>query len=176
MILKEIYKYNNDWIKVAYSYLRNKEDAEDLIQEVYIKIHTKLNNGKINDITYKNTINKYFVYKVIRNAAIDFLRKKKSYVDIENINIKIKDDICENEEAKSKMFVKIADEIKHWNDREKEIFEMYMYSGLSMKSLSMIFHTSKSSIFNSIDASRKRIKHKFGEDMEDYFNNQYDLI
>ena len=86
MILKEIYKYNNDWIKVAYSYLRNKEDAEDLIQEVYIKIHTKLNNGKINDITYKNTINKYFVYKVIRNAAIDFLRKKKSYVDIENIN------------------------------------------------------------------------------------------
>ena len=53
---------------------------------------------------------------------------------------------------------------------------MYMYSGLSMKSLSMIFHTSKSSIFNSIDASRKRIKNKFGEDMEDYFNNDFERI
>lgn len=176
MVLKEICKYHKEWLNIAISYLKNKQDAEDLIQNVYIKIFEKLNNGKIKDITYGDSINKYFVYKVIKNTCLDHLRKKKQYIDIEQINIKIKDELCENENAKSKIFIKIADEVAKWDKREKEIFDLYMYSGMSMHSVAKLFGTSKSTIFNYIRISKDKIKSKFGEDMEDYFNNDFEHI
>ena len=176
MVLNEVYKYHSDWLTVAYSYLKNKEDAEDIIQDVYLKIHTKLQSGKINNIKYKDTINKYFVYKVIRNTCLDYLRKKKTYIDFEQINISIKDEINEDNECKSKMFIKIADFVNDWEKEEKEIFDLYMYSGMSMQSVSNLFNVSKSTIFNRIKDGKIKIKERFGEDMEDYFNNDFERI
>ena len=175
-IINEIYKYHNDWLNVAYSILNNKEDAEDLVQDVYLKLILKLNNGTLKSIRYKDTINKYFVYRAVKNACIDFLRKKNKINIVEFHNNKIRDEINEDEEIKGQMFVKIVDELQNWDKKDAEIFELYMYSGLSMKSISYIYGVSKSSIFNYIKAGKQRIKDKFGEDMEDYFNNDYEFI
>ena len=85
-----------------------------------------------------------------------------------------------------------------WNYYDKTIFEMYMYSGLSMRSMS--YGTSKkarkisnrkfigdkavkdgnkisvSSMFNTIKKCRLKLKEELGEDFEDYFNNDFDKI
>lgn len=175
-MINEIYKYHSDWLNVAYSYLNNKQDAEDVIQDVYIKIISKINNGKIKNIKYKDTVNKYFVYKVIRNSCIDFIRKKRSYIDVEIENIKVIEELEESNIAKSKMFIKIDNEVAKWEKEEKEIFELYMYSGMSMYKISKLFGVSKSTIFNRINMGRDKLRLKFGEDMEDYFNNDFDKI
>lgn len=177
-ILKEIAKYHKEWIKVAYKYLKNKEDAEDEVQNMYIKIHNKIIEEKINplNIVYKNTINKHFIYKVIRNSCIDILRRKKPYFDIEHINLILHDEINEDEQAKGKIFIKIHDEIQTWTQTDKKIFELYLYTGLSMINISKIIGKSKSYVFNSIKESRKKIKIHYSEDMDDYFNNDFELI
>ena len=178
MILNKIYKYNNEWVSIAMTFLKNKEDAEDLIQDVYIKIHNKIQKGQIipSKILYKNDINKYYIRRVISTTCIDFIRKKKPYTDIEQINIQTHDDLSVKENADNIIFENILNEVKNWDSKQKYLFELYMYSGLSMMKLSKIVGVSKSSVFNSLKKSKNRIKELFGEDMEDYFNNDYELI
>ena len=179
MILNKIYKYNQEWIKIAYSILNNKQDAEDLIQDVYIKIHYKIEKGQINPnkILYKkNDINKFYMRRVITTTCIDYLRKKRKKVNLELINIKAHDDLEMKENANDLIFYNILEEIKKWEKYDRELFEMYMRTGLSMKKIANIIGVSKSSVFNSLKKSKNRIKELFGEDMEDYFNDDFELI
>ena len=57
-----------------------------------------------------------------------------------------------------------------------EIFDLYMYSGMSMSAVAKLFGNSKSSIFEFIKTSKNKIKNKFGEDMQDYFNSEFERI
>ena len=122
-MLNEIYKYHKEWVKVACKYLKNKEDAEDLVQDVYIKIIDKINNNKISvdEIRYKNTVNKNFIYKIIRNSAIDELRKRKEKIDF--IKFDEDEDFIN---ARDKILTKLQNEINILHEKDKEIFKLYI--------------------------------------------------
>ncbi len=38
-MLEKVSKYHNDWLNIAKSYL-SKEDAEDIVQELYLQLHS----------------------------------------------------------------------------------------------------------------------------------------
>ena len=84
-MLTKIVKYHKDWIKIAISLLRSKEEAEDLIQEMYIRLHNY--NIKIDDIKYKQEVNRYFIYTVIRNLALQKIRKRHFVDNIDDLVI-----------------------------------------------------------------------------------------
>ena len=52
--------------------VNNEQNAEDILQEVFIKIHTKI------DTIHKHQKIASWVYQITRNAIIDFYRKKKN--------------------------------------------------------------------------------------------------
>lgn len=69
----EIYNEHVNMIKhYVLTIVKNKEDAEDLTNEVFVKVYHNLNlyNPKLNF--------KSWLYKIATNCAIDFLRKKKT--------------------------------------------------------------------------------------------------
>ncbi|MCU9613034.1 sigma-70 family RNA polymerase sigma factor [Caldibacillus lycopersici] len=61
----------DDFYRLAYSYVKNQEDALDIVQESIRKALTSLIN--IKDI---NAMKSWF-YKIVIRTAIDFLRKQK---------------------------------------------------------------------------------------------------
>lgn len=67
----------------------NKEDAEDILQEVFVKIHKNLANLKQEDNL------RAWLYRITRNTIIDFYRAKKP-------SEKIPDDLIENLPDESK--------------------------------------------------------------------------
>lgn len=169
-MINEVLKYHKDWLRVSFSFTNNLEDAEDIVQEMYLKIFVKSQNNTLNNIRYKDTINKYFIYKMLKNMCIDKIRKSKK-IGILNE--------CDSEDcdmAKNEIFEKIDNEIEKLESKEKEIFKLYMYSKITMKELSVIHNTSKSTIFNYIKKGKQKIKESLSEDMEDYFNNDFDYI
>ena len=66
-----ITEHKDDFYRLAYSYVKNQEDALDIVQESIKKAITSLN--KIKD---PNSMKSWF-YKVVVRTAIDFLRKQK---------------------------------------------------------------------------------------------------
>ena len=62
---------------VAFGFLRNQEDALDVVQESFIKVHRYLNNFEGNSSFYT------WLYRIVTNLCIDHMRKNKKYKALE---------------------------------------------------------------------------------------------
>lgn len=67
-----VQEYRSNIYNYAYYYLRNREEAEDVAQEVLIKLWNNWNN-------IDQSLLQPWLIRVTRNASIDALRKRKSY-------------------------------------------------------------------------------------------------
>lgn len=125
--IEELYtKYNNLIYKIAFSILKNKEDAEDVTQTVFIKIH-KLDEEKL-------PTNKEFswLYTVTKNEAITLIRKRNNDIDLDSIyEIEDKNNEVENIIDKEQ-FNKIIGKLKN---QEKEIVNLKILAGLSFEEI-----------------------------------------
>ena len=66
------------YYRVAYSYVKNADDALDIIQESIYKAVSQVDS--LQDISYINT----WFYRIIVNTSIDFLRKQKKVIPVDN--------------------------------------------------------------------------------------------
>ena len=83
---------HNEWLEIVLSFGCSEETAEDLVQEMYYKIHLKLDKGL--DIMYnKNEINYYYVFKTLQTLFYDLKRKGKNInmVSLDEVKIGISD-------------------------------------------------------------------------------------
>ena len=74
-------KKHKTWIDVVSSFGCDKTIAEDIVQEMYIKVLPKIENG-LDIIYYDNDINYYYIYKVLKTLFIDLKRKGKNIMMI----------------------------------------------------------------------------------------------
>lgn len=91
-------EYRDMILNIAYSYTGNKDDSEDLTQEVLIKVYDKLDSFK--GLSKLST----WLYKITINTCHDHVRRKKrmkiiSY-DQNNINLKSDDDFDKTTETR----------------------------------------------------------------------------
>lgn len=80
-VLIEAYKKHKQWCEIVESFGCNSDTAEDLVQEMYLKLHGLLESGL--DIKYDETVNYYYIYKILRTLFLDLKRKEKrvNYID-----------------------------------------------------------------------------------------------
>ncbi|HSY62861.1 MAG TPA: sigma-70 family RNA polymerase sigma factor, partial [Cytophaga sp.] len=70
-ILKEIYTtYHGKVFRTIYKIVRNQEDAEEVIQDVFLHAYTKLDSFK------GNASIGTWIYRIAVNKALDHLKKK----------------------------------------------------------------------------------------------------
>jgi DNA-directed RNA polymerase specialized sigma24 family protein len=82
-LLSKIFKKHRIWIDIVSSFGCNKDTAEDIVQEMYIKIQKNINNGL--DINYDDDYNYYYIFKTLKSMFVD-LKRKESKVFIFNID------------------------------------------------------------------------------------------
>ena len=90
--IEQLYDKHKTWIKIVKSFGCNDAIAEDLVQEMYIKIIIKVKKGL--DIRYnEKEINYYYIFRTLNSLFIDLTRKKKNiYIEgLENIKNKSDD-------------------------------------------------------------------------------------
>ena len=79
-------KYSERIYYFTISYIKNKEESEEITQEVFVKLWNKRNDLKP-DLSFSS-----FLFMIAKNAVIDLLRKKKKEVFLREDFIKdIKD-------------------------------------------------------------------------------------
>ena len=90
--MKLVAQKNKDWVRIAISFGLNKPTAEDLVQEMYIKVLLKLRSGT--DIMYDDKeINYYYIFNTLRWLFLDLKRKHKGIykISIDKINLESND-------------------------------------------------------------------------------------
>ena len=81
--LLDIFNKHQVWIDIVSSFGCNKETAEDIVQEMYIKIDKKIKNG-LNIDFGETDYNYYYIFKTLKTLFLD-LKRKESKVQIKTI-------------------------------------------------------------------------------------------
>lgn len=108
-------KYNKLIYSIAFSILKNQTDSEDIVQIVFSKIYEL----PINMLPTKNEAS--WIYSLTKNTSISFLRKKRNYLNIEDI-YELENKNSEIEEIIEKDLYKRL--LKKLNNNEKEIISL----------------------------------------------------
>ncbi len=136
----------------------NKSTAEDLTQEMYLKINTLINKGI--DITYDNGINHLYIYRVLKSLFIDLCRKEAK---ITKVNIEYLEKFVEEEkvkehkdiEGKMKQLDNLLDKI-YWYDAK--VFRLLTEEKMSIAELSKKTGISYYSLYNTYKNVKLLIK------------------
>ena len=88
MEVLRLYDHHSDEVyRLAYSYLMNRDDAQDIVQEVFLRLLEK--NHSI-----KTESEDAFLARITINCCKDLLRKNKhrQYIPLDNVDIPSKTD------------------------------------------------------------------------------------
>lgn len=132
--------YHQKLYRVAYRILKDEGNAEDIVQETYIKLWNKRDEMK----SIENT--EAYAIIILRNSCLDFLRKKRNYLsdfemDIEESGSLIREVELRDEIEHVKNLVnrlpdqqKLVMQLKHWDDyTDDEIEEITGMSQVNIR-------------------------------------------
>jgi len=181
MILDILYKRHSLWERYLRSWGCQEADIGDVIQDMYLKIHSMNDHQKV--LFGENDVNIFYIWKTLRTLFIDKYNRSNKLVffsedfDIENSELFIyeSDDNLEGE-AFWKLIDKIDADIKIFDDYNRKIWNVYSRLGYSMQKISDGMGVSKTAIFNTIDGHRELLREWHKEDYEDLINKDYDKI
>lgn len=124
-------KYNKLVYGVSFSILKNKESSEDVTQTVFAKIW----NMNTNNLPTSNEAS--WLYTITKNETLNFLRKQKTTLNLEDIYYINNDNNELNEIMEKDTFNRI---IAKLNEKEQEIVSLKILSSLSFKQISQILN------------------------------------
>ena len=121
--------YNKLIYSIAYSILKNKQDAEDIVQIVFEKLYL------IDKEKLPNKNESSWLYSITKNETINYLKRNKNNIDLDSIY---------NIEDENNEINKIIDQdnynrlISKLNNKEKEIISLKIISNLSFEEIGKI--------------------------------------
>ncbi len=149
-------RYSKYHLLTCLRYMKHRCDAEDILQESYIKIYKDLKNFDIN----KGTFNTWSS-RVIINTCLQQLRKNKSMIDIVDIQ-EINTNIEKNPEIIEQMNLKdLTMEISKLPDGYRTVFNMYIIDGFTHKEIAEKLNISVGTSKSQLMRAKQNLKKKF---------------
>lgn len=127
-VIEELYKkYNKMIYGIAFSILKNKEDSEDIVQNVFQKLYTidKDKMPKDKEATW--------LYAVTKNETLLLLRKKNDTYDIEKVYNIANEDNEINKLIDRESYNQLINKL---DSKEKEVVSLKIISNLSFTQIS----------------------------------------
>ena len=139
----------------ALSILKNTHEAEDVLQEVYIKIYE---NANLYQASGKPLA---WILVITKNLALMKLRKNKDHADIEELKDLLVDhkgvNDTENQLLLSTVFNYISDE-------ERNILVLHSISGLKHREIAKMLGIPLTTVLSKYNRTIKKIKKRMGEE------------
>ena len=150
---EEVYTKNSLTVyHIAYSYLKNEEDAKDIHQEVFIKYLTK--NPKIKKFEEV----KYWLIRVTINECINFINYKKKH-SIE-LNDEVINKIKNNEVNEENIIYSFVCDLE---PSYKDIIILFYYDNMSTKEIAKLLKKKESTIRMRLHRARNILKERMEE-------------
>lgn len=157
-----IAKKNNVWIDIVQTFGLSKEESEDAVQDMYIKIKAKLENGT--SIMYGEEINYYYIYKTLKSIAYDYNKKNKKMPmvsiddDLQNVKNKYKElFIAEKPVKYEESYGKVLAELNKMYWYDQKVFDI-INQGIKITNLSRDSNIHYASLVRTYNRVKKQLK------------------
>ena len=130
--LNELYeKYHKLFYSIAFSILKNKEDSEDVVQIVFLKIF-QTNKDKLPTANEAS-----WLYSLTKNETLNYLRKKKLEVNIDEIYYMSEEDNELNKIIDNDSYNRIITKL---DKQAQEIVSLKILSNMSFREISLLLN------------------------------------
>ncbi|POZ57536.1 RNA polymerase sigma factor SigV [Lysinibacillus sphaericus] len=145
-------QYEADIYRMAYVYVKNKEDALDLVQEVAYQSFKNINTLK------KPEFFKTWLMKITINCALNLINKNKKVIPL-NSNL---DMLMRTEDEDIALTLSLNKLIDTLQEDEKSVILLKYYDDRTLKEISEILDiplgTAKSVLYRALDKLRQNFK------------------
>lgn len=125
-----------------YFMVRNKELAEDIFQETFVKVIMTIKQGRYTE----NGKFKAWITRIAHNLVIDGIRQERNENTISNDevevdlfnNMKLCDGTVEDNLVRRQVLSDVKKLVRHLPDNQREVLEMRYYRNLSFKEIADI--------------------------------------
>ena len=167
-----IYRYDKNVLSLALKFVKNKDDAKDIYQEVFLRVFRGLKNFK-----FKSEFSTW-LYRITTNVCLTYKQKQKkhSHASIDNDDEESDGNINSFEDENSFTPEKILNDseisshinsaIENLSSRQKMIFVLKHYEGYKIKEIAEIINvgegTVKKYLFEAV--------HKLRDQLQELYN------
>lgn len=146
-------EYADTITRICYSYGKNYDDTQDIMQNVFLKLMRA--NPKFDSKEHE----KAWIIRVTINECKDFLknifRRHASLEEIQEIPIEEEEDLSYIREAVLKL-----------PDKYKSVIYLFYYEGYSAVEIAGILHKKENTIYTWMNRARQMLKEMVGGDVE----------
>lgn len=151
-------RYRNDVFGLAYHYVRNREDAWDISQEVFIKAHRAIASFR-GEASIKT-----WLLRITANRCKDFFKKRKlSTISMDGPDYSNHHEgtIAGPDEAlaSSEMGQKINKALDGLSEKHKMAFVLRELEGMSYDHMSKVMGCSLGTVMSRLHHARKKLQH-----------------
>lgn len=169
---------HKEWVDMAIAVGCPKPYAEDVVQEVYIRLHKYSDNIKDKLILKSGDVNTFYMFVTIRNMVRTMLKEEGTYVNYEEFYYEASDDEpdMEMERAFNKLINEIKEEANTWGRYHSKLFNVYYMTDFSMRDIADGTGIGLTHIYNNLKIYKNIIRENYSEDYEDLKNKDYDKL
>lgn len=151
-------RYRNDVFGLAYHYLRNREDAWDISQEVFIKAHRAIGSFR-GEASFKT-----WLLRITANRCKDFFKKRR----LKTVSMDEPDYLNQHEGtiagpdkalASSEVGVQIHEALDGLSEKHRTAFVLRELEGMSYDSMAQVMECSIGTVMSRLHHARKKLQH-----------------
>ncbi len=145
-----IEEYGNRLLRTCYLILKDREEAEDVVQETFIKVFKKIDTFKEKSGLYT------WIYAIALNLSRDRMRMKQDMLEL-------KDEWIGNDDVESQVEINIdkellRKEIFEMNSLYREVLVLFYFEALSIKEISNLLNEKEGTIKSRLSRGRNLLK------------------
>ena len=164
-----IYTYSDTLYRVAYSYVKDTQAAEEVVQDVFFKFY------KTNNYFEGNAHIKTYLTRMVINRSYDYLRswKHRKNTIFEVFHTKrrgVDHDVLEQSDSESILQAVFELPVKY-----REAIILYYYEELQIKEIAGMLQISESTIKSRLQRARAQLKTSLQEEDWEVLKNEQSL-
>jgi RNA polymerase sigma-70 factor (ECF subfamily) len=168
---KLVCAYDQNVLRLAYNLLRSHEDARDIYQEAFLRVHRNLHTFRF-DCSFHT-----WLYRIVTNLCLDHLRKRKvrkeeaRVVDTEDgpkdLLASVPDTRVQGDPQRRVLSQELSERIQKvltdLTPRERAVFEMRHNQGMRLRAIGEVLGTTEEAAKNCLFRATQKMRAGLGE-------------
>lgn len=150
--------------RLSYSILRDAQEAEDAVQEVFFAVWN--NRDKLE---HEKAAFSTWLYRITYNKSIDFLRRKhKPTTDIESLPLPDKTPLIDSQLEQRHRYANLADALNHLPEKQKHAIFHYYFDEMSVDEISTRLQTTEDATRSLIKRGKQQLRQILSTDYDHF--------
>ncbi|QGU96786.1 sigma-70 family RNA polymerase sigma factor [Clostridium bovifaecis] len=154
-LIKLIMDKKQDYYKLAYVYMRNEEDALDVMEDMILILYKNIHKLKKDDAFYS------WSKTILVNCCKNSLRKNSKVISLETVKEEVKEEYKEVMEEKNQEII-IEEHMSKLKEKHQEVIRLRYFLDLDYSTIASILKIPIGTVKSRISIGLKSLKESLG--------------